>query len=103
MRHWSLLCGGSRLGKRKVQHFPLRRESDLWEVRFQLPEPNPTQGAIMAEQQTVTFSNKPISAKQLETEFQEHTRTYSGFLRLSKWGILITVAILIGLYFLFIH
>lgn len=57
----------------------------------------------MAEQQVVTYSDKPISAKQKEKEFEEHTGTYKLFLDLIKWTITITVVILIGLYFIFVH
>ena len=57
----------------------------------------------MAEQQMVTFSNKPVSAKQKDKEFEEHTNTYRGFLALSKWGIIVNVVILIALYFIFVH
>lgn len=57
----------------------------------------------MAEQQVATFSSKPISAKQKEKEFEEHTGTYNGFLQLVKWGIIVNVVILIALYFIFVH
>lgn len=57
----------------------------------------------MAEQQVATFSNKPISDKQKEKEFVEHSSTYQFFLSLLKWGIGVTVLVLIGLYFIFVH
>ena len=57
----------------------------------------------MAEQQVITYSDKPISAKQKDKEFEEHTNTYKGFLSLTKWGVIVNVVILIALYFIFVH
>lgn len=57
----------------------------------------------MAEQQLVSFSDKPISARQQEKEFEEHASTYAWFLQLVKWGVIVNVVILIGLYFIFVH
>lgn len=57
----------------------------------------------MAEQQAVTFSTTPISEKQKEQEFVEHTSTYGAFLQLLKWSIITTVVILIALYLIFVH
>ncbi|WP_196260560.1 aa3-type cytochrome c oxidase subunit IV [Pelagibacterium limicola] len=56
----------------------------------------------MAEQHVATFSNKPISAKQKDKDFEEHSGTYKAFLQLVKWGIIANVIILAVLYFLFI-
>jgi hypothetical protein len=57
----------------------------------------------MAEQQVATFSNKPISAKQKEKDFEEHVNTYKGFMELAKWGVIANAVILIALYFFLVH
>ncbi|GGA58441.1 aa3-type cytochrome c oxidase subunit IV [Pelagibacterium lentulum] len=57
----------------------------------------------MAENQVATYSNKPISEKQKSEEFQEHNRTYKGFLEMAKWSCIVIGIILIALYFIFIH
>ena len=57
----------------------------------------------MAEQQTVTFSDKPLTAKQKEKEFEEHTRTYHGMLAMFKWGTISVVILLIALYVFLVH
>lgn len=57
----------------------------------------------MAEQQTATFSDKPVSAKQKEKDFEEHARTYKAALAGGKWTTIAIAVILIGLYFVFVH
>lgn len=57
----------------------------------------------MAEQQTATFPDKPVSAKQKEKDFEEHVRTYKAVMQGTKWSIIVLVAILVGLYFVFVH
>lgn len=57
----------------------------------------------MAEQQVATFSDKPVTAKQKEKEFEEHTKTYGAFLVGSKWSIIVVAVILIALYFFLVH
>lgn len=52
----------------------------------------------MAEQQVATFSDKPISAKQKEKEFEEHTKTYGAFMAGTKWSVIIVAVILVALY-----
>lgn len=57
----------------------------------------------MAQEQVATISNKAISATQKAKEFEEHTGTYAAFLFGAKWSVIVTVVLLIGLYFIFIH
>ncbi|WP_404402332.1 aa3-type cytochrome c oxidase subunit IV [Pelagibacterium halotolerans] len=57
----------------------------------------------MAEQQSVTISNKPVSAKQKEIDFAEHARTYGAFLRLAKWGVIAVSALLVILYLTLVY
>ncbi|MCD7060506.1 aa3-type cytochrome c oxidase subunit IV [Pelagibacterium xiamenense] len=57
----------------------------------------------MAEQQSATFSNKPVSAKQKEVDFAEHERTYGAFMRLTKWGVIAVVALLAILYLTLVY
>lgn len=52
----------------------------------------------MAENQVATYSNEPISEAQKVKEFEEHTKTYAAFIAGSKWTVIVTVAILVGLY-----
>ncbi|WP_332712336.1 aa3-type cytochrome c oxidase subunit IV [Pelagibacterium mangrovi] len=52
----------------------------------------------MAENQVATYSNEPISEAQKAKEFEEHTKTYAAFIAGSKWTVIVTVAILVGLY-----
>lgn len=56
----------------------------------------------MAENQVASFSNEPISDAQKEKEFQEHTRTYTAFLEGTKWSVIVTIAILVVLFLIFI-
>lgn len=57
----------------------------------------------MAEQQTVTFSDKPISAAQKASDLVEHTKTYDGFIKGFKWTLATTSFVLIVLYFVFVY
>ena len=57
----------------------------------------------MAEQQVATYSNKPISEKQKEKDFEEHTGTYAAFLSGTKWSVISTAVILVILYLIFVH
>lgn len=57
----------------------------------------------MAENQVATYSDKPISDTQKAKEFEEHTGTYAAFLTGTKWTVIVTVAILIVMYFVFVH
>jgi len=57
----------------------------------------------MAENQVATYSDKPITDTQKAKEFEEHTGTYAAFLSGTKWTVIVTAAILIGLYFIFVH
>ncbi|WP_127142537.1 aa3-type cytochrome c oxidase subunit IV [Pelagibacterium montanilacus] len=56
----------------------------------------------MAEQQTVTFSDKPVGAKQKEKDFEEHERTFALFMSMSKWGTILVAILLIVLYLLLV-
>ncbi|WMT86341.1 aa3-type cytochrome c oxidase subunit IV [Pelagibacterium sp. 26DY04] len=56
----------------------------------------------MAENQVATFSNEPISDAEKAKEFEEHTKTYAGFLAGTKWTVIATVAILVVLYLVFV-
>ena len=57
----------------------------------------------MAEQQVASYSDKPISEKQKEKDFEEHTHTYAAFLSGAKWSVISTAAILVILYLIFVH
>lgn len=57
----------------------------------------------MADELVLTTSDKPISEAQKAREFEEHTGTYKAFLVGFKWLTIVTVAILIFLYLVFIH
>lgn len=57
----------------------------------------------MAEQQVASYSDKPISEKQKEKEFEEHANTYAAFLTGTKWSVISTAAILVILYLIFVH
>jgi hypothetical protein len=52
----------------------------------------------MAEVQTATYSDKPVTEKQKAQDFQEHAKTYHAFLGLAKWGTIAVAVLLIGLY-----
>lgn len=57
----------------------------------------------MAHNQVATYSEKPITDGQKSKEFEEHSRTYSGFLFVTKWSVITTVAILVLLYLFLVH
>lgn len=57
----------------------------------------------MAEEMVATYSEKPLTDAQKSKDFEEHQRTYAGFMSVTKWGIISNVVLLIVLYFIFIH
>lgn len=57
----------------------------------------------MAEQQTVTFSDKPVSEAQKTIDFVEHANTYAGFIKGFKWTLATASFVLIVLYFVFVY
>lgn len=57
----------------------------------------------MAEEMVATYSDKPVNQAQKTKDFEEHTRTYAGFMAVVKWSIIVLVVILIGMYFFFVH
>lgn len=52
----------------------------------------------MADHQTVTFSDEPLTENQKAEDFQEHTHTYRAFMTLTKWSIIAVTVVLIALY-----
>lgn len=57
----------------------------------------------MAHNQVATYSDKPITENQKAKDFEEHSKTYGGFVFITKWTVIITSAILVLLYFFLVH
>ncbi|HWJ87038.1 MAG TPA: aa3-type cytochrome c oxidase subunit IV [Pelagibacterium sp.] len=57
----------------------------------------------MAHNQVATYSDKPITDGQKSKEFEEHSKTYAGFVFITKWSVITLVVILVLLYLFLVH
>ncbi|RDE08042.1 aa3-type cytochrome c oxidase subunit IV [Pelagibacterium lacus] len=56
----------------------------------------------MAEEMVATYTDKPLTESQKEKDLVEHTKTYGAFMSGLKWSTIVTAAVLVVLYLVFV-
>lgn len=52
----------------------------------------------MAEQQVITYSNKPLTAKERDDYYAAAQGTFDAFIKMAKWSSIAIAVVLVGLY-----